>query len=63
LTGATPAPPATAGYARAQGWAVIIPPDAWAGGMAAALLIGATAGLLPAIRAARLSPTQSLWSI
>jgi putative ABC transport system permease protein len=31
--------------------------------MAAALLIGATAGLLPAIRAARLSPTQSLWSI
>jgi putative ABC transport system permease protein len=61
--GVTAGAAATAGYARAQGWAVIIPPDAWAGGMAAALLIGATAGLLPAIRAARLSPTQSLWSI
>ena len=31
--------------------------------MAAALLIGAVAGLLPAIRAARLSPTQALWSL
>jgi putative ABC transport system permease protein len=50
-------------YARAQGWAVVIPPQAWAGGLAAALLIGALAGLLPAIRAARMSPTQALWSI
>jgi len=41
----------------------VIPPQAWAGGMAAALLIGAFAGLLPAIRAARLSPTQALWSL
>jgi putative ABC transport system permease protein len=39
------------------------PPDAWAGGLAATLLIGAAAGLLPAIRAARLSPTQALWSL
>jgi putative ABC transport system permease protein len=54
---------ATAVYAHAKGWAVVIPPDAWAGGLAAALLIGAAAGLLPAIRAARLSPTQALWSI
>jgi putative ABC transport system permease protein len=54
---------ATAAYAHAKGWAIIIPPDAWAGGLAAALLIGALAGLLPAIRAARLSPTQALWSI
>jgi len=53
---------ATAAYAHAKGWAVVIPPDAWAGGLAAALLIGAAAGLLPAIRAARLSPTQALWS-
>jgi len=29
----------------------------------AALLIGALAGLLPAVRAARLSPTQALWSL
>jgi putative ABC transport system permease protein len=54
---------ATAVYARAHGEAVVIPPHAWAGGLAAAVIIGALAGLLPAIRAARLSPTQALWSI
>jgi putative ABC transport system permease protein len=54
---------ATAAYARAHGEAIVIPPGAWAGGLAATLLIGAAAGLLPAIRAARLSPTQALWSI
>jgi putative ABC transport system permease protein len=54
---------ATASYAHGQGWATVIPPQAWAGGMAAALLIGAFAGLLPAIRAARMSPTQALWSL
>ena len=42
---------------------VVFPPQAWAGGLAAAVIIGALAGLLPAIRAARLSPTQALWSI
>ena len=59
IVGAT----ATAVYARGHGEAVVIPPDAWAGGLAAAVLIGAAAGLLPAIRAARLSPVQALWSI
>jgi putative ABC transport system permease protein len=54
---------ATAVYAHAKGWAVVIPPEAWASGLGAALLIGALAGLLPAIRAARLSPTQALWSV
>ena len=54
---------ATAAYARAHGETVVIPAQAWAGGLAAALLIGALAGLLPAIRAARLSPTQALWDI
>jgi len=54
---------ATAIYARGHGEAVVIPPDAWIGGLAAAVLIGALAGLLPAIRAARLSPTEALWSI
>jgi putative ABC transport system permease protein len=54
---------ATATYAHAKGWATVIPPLAWAGGLAAALLIGALAGLLPAIKAARLSPTEALWSI
>jgi putative ABC transport system permease protein len=53
----------TAIYAHAKGWATVIPPQAWAGGLGAALLIGALAGLLPAIRAARLSPTQALWTL
>jgi putative ABC transport system permease protein len=59
ITGAA----ATAIYAHGKGWAPVIPTDAWAGGLAAAILIGALAGLLPAIRAARLSPTEALWSL
>jgi putative ABC transport system permease protein len=54
---------ATAIYATNKHWTVNIPTLAWAGGLAAALLIGAIAGLLPALRAARLSPTEALWSI
>ncbi len=54
---------ATVIYGHARGWPIVIPPEAWAGGLAAALLIGALAGLLPAIRAARLSPTQALWTL
>jgi putative ABC transport system permease protein len=54
---------AVAAYARGHGEAVVIPPQAWAGGLAAAVIIGALAGLLPAIRAARLSPTQALWTV
>jgi putative ABC transport system permease protein len=54
---------ATTIYARARGWATIIPAEAWAAGLAAAVLIGALAGLLPALKAARLSPTQALWSL
>jgi putative ABC transport system permease protein len=59
IAGAT----ATAVYAHAKGWPIMLPPQAWAGGLGAALLIGAVAGLLPAIRAARLSPTQALWTV
>jgi putative ABC transport system permease protein len=51
---------ATAIYASTKGWSTIIPPLAWAGGAGAAVAIGALAGLLPAIRAARLSPTEAL---
>jgi putative ABC transport system permease protein len=51
---------ATAIYASSKGWAIVIPTLAWAGGFGAALLIGAVAGLLPALRAARLSPTEAL---
>jgi len=61
--GVSAAAAAVAIYARGHGEAVTIPPQAWAGGLAAALIIGALAGLLPAIRAARLSPTQALWTV
>jgi putative ABC transport system permease protein len=54
---------ATAIYAHTKHWATVIPTLAWAGGLAAALLIGALAGLLPALRAARMSPTQALWTV
>jgi len=54
---------ATAIYATTKHWAIVIPPLAWAGGLGATILIGAAAGLLPALRAARLSPTQALWSV
>jgi putative ABC transport system permease protein len=53
----------TAVYAHIKGWAIVIPLEAWGGGLGAALLIGALAGLLPAIRASRLSPTQALWTL
>jgi putative ABC transport system permease protein len=51
---------ATAIYAQTKHWTVVIPTTAWAGGLAAAILIGAIAGLLPALRAARMSPTEAL---
>jgi putative ABC transport system permease protein len=47
-------------YASSQGWQVTVPPGAIAGGVAASLAIGALAGLYPAGRAARVSPTEAL---
>ena len=54
---------ATAIYAHTKHWAIVIPTAAWAGGIASAIAIGAIAGLLPAIRAARLSPTEALRTV
>lgn len=50
-------------YASTKGWPVIVPAFAWGGGFGAALLIGVVAGLLPAIRAAYMSPTEALWAV
>lgn len=51
---------ATGIYASARHWQIVVPPLAWGGGLAAAVAIGAIAGLLPAIRAARMPPTEAL---
>jgi putative ABC transport system permease protein len=54
---------ATVIYAHTKHWAIVIPRQAWSGGIVASLTIGAVAGLLPAVRAAQLSPTEALWAI
>ncbi|MEU4514639.1 ABC transporter permease [Nonomuraea wenchangensis] len=50
----------TTGYALYSGWPPVVPAWATAGGLAATLAIGAVAGLYPAVRASRLSPTEAL---
>ncbi|TMR31689.1 ABC transporter permease [Nonomuraea zeae] len=50
----------TTGYAYYSGWPSVVPLWATMGGLVATLIIGAVAGLYPAIRAARLSPTEAL---
>jgi putative ABC transport system permease protein len=50
----------TAGYATRQHWQVVVPLTGVAGGVGAALVLGAVAGLYPAVRAARLAPTDAL---
>jgi putative ABC transport system permease protein len=54
---------ATAVYASSKSWAVVIPVEAWSGGIASAILIGAFAGLMPAVRASRLPPTVALRTV
>jgi putative ABC transport system permease protein len=53
----------SAAYSFNRGWAVVVPPVAPAGGALAALLIGACAGLYPAVRASRLAPTEALRTV
>jgi putative ABC transport system permease protein len=50
----------TAAYATLQDWPTVVPAWAAAGAITATLIIGAVAGLYPAIRAARVAPTEAL---
>ena len=50
----------TAAYATEQGWSILVPVSIVWAALAAAVAIGAVAGLYPAVRAARLAPTEAL---
>jgi len=51
---------ATAVSGFVQDQPVVVPPEALAGGVGAAVVIGVLAGLYPSLRAARLAPTEAL---
>jgi putative ABC transport system permease protein len=50
----------TAWMARLRHWGLLVPPIALWAGVGVAVVVGAVAGLYPAARAARLSPTEAL---
>jgi putative ABC transport system permease protein len=60
LTGVLLGLAVTLAYALYRDWPTVLPTQALAGGVLAAVVVGAVAGLYPARRAARLAPTQAL---
>ncbi|MFD5324668.1 ABC transporter permease [Streptomyces sp. NPDC127092] len=50
----------TGAYALSRGWPTVVPLWASTAGIASTLVIGMLAGLYPAVRASRLSPTEAL---
>jgi putative ABC transport system permease protein len=54
---------ATGAYAAYEGLTLLVPPLAIAGGLGAACVLGAIAGLYPAMRASRLTPTEALATV
>jgi putative ABC transport system permease protein len=60
LLGALAGSAIAAAYATTQGWLVAIPIAGLVAGIAGAALVGAVAGLYPALRAANASPTEAL---
>ena len=54
---------ATAGYSLSRSWQVVVPLTGVVGGFVAAVLTGVVAGSYPAVRAARLAPTDALRAV
>jgi ABC-type lipoprotein release transport system permease subunit len=50
----------TAAYSQSRAWTTVVPPAALLGGVGMAMVVGMLAGLWPAMRAARMSPTEAL---
>ena len=53
----------TAVYAVMRGWSTVVPASALGGAVVAAVAVGAVAGVYPAMRAARLAPSEALRSV